>query len=257
MKKSAEALLLLLCLLAINAYSQGPVFLGIKGGLSIPNLHDGSTGNLVNSGYGSRLGLDAAVQAEFPLKERISFQLELEYCAQGGRKNSMQAFPVPPELAGMFPPGQAPQFLYAHYSSEARINYLMLPLLAKYHVHSGKHWDTYAAVGPFVSLVLTAKNITRGSSNIYLDAAGTQPVTQSPQSFDNTENIKNDLHAFNIGVSGHLGIARKTNSGSIFLEAGGNYGFANIQKGDGNGKNKTGAAVMNLGYQFKLPHRHG
>lgn len=252
MKKHAETLLLLLCLLTFSAYSQHSRYLGIKGGLSIPNLQDGSSANPINSGYGSRLGLDAAVQAAFQLKDRFSFQLELEYCAQGGRKNSMQAFPVPPELAGMFPPGQAPEYLYAHYSSEARINYLMLPLLAKYHVHSGKHWDAYAAVGPFVSLVLTAKNITRGSSNIYLDAAGTQPVTPSPQSFDNTQNIRNDLHAFNAGVSGHIGIAHKINSSAIFLEAGGNYGFINIQKGNGNGKNKTGAAVVNLGYQLSF-----
>jgi hypothetical protein len=32
----------------------------------------------------------------------------------------------------MYPPGQAPPYLYADYKSEAKLNYLMIPLLAKF-----------------------------------------------------------------------------------------------------------------------------
>jgi hypothetical protein len=36
------------------------------------------------------------------------------------------------------------------------------------------------------------------------------------------------------------------------VESGGNYGLTDIQKDGTNGKNKTGAGVFDLGYQFSL-----
>ena len=60
------------------------------------------------------------------------------------------------------------------------------------------------------------------------------------------------LSCFKTGISGRLGLDYKLVGGSIFLEAGGNYGLIDIQKGNVNGKNKTGAAVVDLGYQFRL-----
>ncbi len=226
--------------------------IGIKGGLSIPNLTTGSTANPVNSGYSSRLGADAAIHAEIHLSKHFSFQPQLQYSQQGGRKDGNQAFAVPPDMAAMFPPGEVPPYLYAGYKSVAKINYLMLSTLAKYRIPLGKSLTGYVAAGPFISVVLSAKNITSGSSIIYLDAQQTAPLVSSPQSFDNTENIKPDLRPVNAGVNGHLGISYQLRVGAVFIEGGGNYGLITIQRNEANGKNKTGAATVSLGYQFTL-----
>lgn len=235
-----------------SALAQLRPSLGIKAGLSIPNLTSGSTSNPISSGYGSRLDADAAIHIEFPFCAHFSLQPQLEYSSQGGKKNGTQSFSVPDELLPLFPAGEVPPYLYADYKSEAKINYLILPVLAKYRFYLKGHWSAYAAAGPFISYLLNAKNITKGSSRIYLDPGKTQPVTAEPQSFDHREKITGDLHRFNTGISGHLGIGYKLKKGSIFLEAGGNYGLIDIQKGNVNGKNKTGAATIDLGYQFRL-----
>ena len=239
--------------LGVNqSFAQKSLDIGIKGGLSIPNLTAGSSSNPINSGYSSRLGADAAIHAEFHLSKYFSIQPQLEYIEQGGKKNGAQAFSVPAEMMGLFPAGEVPPYLYATYKSVAKINYLMLPVFAKYRFDLGKHFGGYAAAGPFVSLLVSAKNITSGSSIIYLDNEQTQPLSGTAQSFDKTEKIKNDLHSFNTGLSGHIGFDYKLPKGSVFIEAGGNYGFVDIQKEGPNGKNKTGAATINLGYQFTM-----
>lgn len=227
--------------------------IGIKAGISIPNLTSGSSKNPISTGYSSRLDADAAIHIGLQLGNRFVIQPQLEYSSQGGKKNGMQAFTPPAEMLQLFPPGQAPQYLYARYSNEARLNYLMLPVLAKYYLAGkAKRWRAYVAAGPFASFLLSAKNITKGSSTIYLDAEGTQPLSPDQQSFDSKTNVTGDLHRFNAGISGHVGMDYKLGIGSIFLEAGGNFGFIDIQKQAINGKNKTGAAAINLGYQFKL-----
>jgi len=233
---------------------QAQIDLGFKAGLSIPNLTAGSSANPINSGYSSRLGIDGGIHLEFHLTKHFSVQPELRYSSQGGKKNGKQAFSVPPEMQPMFPPGQIPQYLYANYKSTAKINYLMLPLLAKYHFDLSRQWDLYLAAGPFVSLVVSAKNITRGSSDIYLDEQQTQVLPGGAQSFDRTEDIKDELHAFNAGIDGHIGIAYKWAHSSVFIEGGGNYGLINIQKGEVNGKNNTGAAVIVAGYTIRISH---
>jgi hypothetical protein len=131
----------------------------------------------------------------------------------------------------------------------------MFPILAKYHFLLRQHWDVYAAVGPFVSFVLNAINITSGKSTIYLDEQHTQPLPIGEQSFDRTENIKKDLHSANAGIDGHVGVAYHLKNSSVFVEGGGNYGFVKIQKGDVNGKNNTGAAVVVVGYAITVCHK--
>lgn len=231
----------------VTGYTQRRIDIGIKAGLSLPNLTAGDSDNPINSGYSSSTGPAAAVFAEFHLSERFSIQPELQYCAEGGKKNGEQVFTVPREYAIFFPPGELPQYLYADYSSSARFNYLILPVLAKYHFFDSRPWDLYVAGGPFVSLLVSAKNKTTGTSNIYRDAEH-QVILAPDISFDRTTDIKNDLHNINAGVNAFVGVARHFGNNSLLLEAGGNYGLINIQKGEINGKNKTGAFVLSLGY---------
>ncbi|TWV97435.1 hypothetical protein [Chitinophaga pinensis] len=48
-----------------HSFAQSRIDIGIKAGLSIPNLTSGDGENPISSGYGSRLGPDAAIHVEF------------------------------------------------------------------------------------------------------------------------------------------------------------------------------------------------
>jgi len=226
--------------------------LGVSGGISIPNLTaGGSQENPLNTGYKSRLGPDASIFGEYQVSSKFSLEMRAEYSSQGGKKSGMQAFPTPPAMAAMFPDGQAPQYLYANFKSEAKLNYLLVPVLGKFgwNLHNSPI-RIYVDAGPFAGFLLSAHQVTSGSSIIYADQKGTQQLSPGPQSFDANNDIKDQLNTFNFGVSGNLGVAYKFNSSKIFIEGGGNYGFLNIQKGTANGKNNTGAGTLSLGYGY-------
>jgi hypothetical protein len=228
--------------------------LGFRGGISIPNLtSSGSDQNPLNTGYGSRLGPEFSLFAEFKLSDVFSIQPMIQYSSQGGKKNGMQALAVPPNLVAYFPPGTAPTYLYANYNSEAKLNYLMIPVLVKYgHGFNESPFRIYLDAGPFVGFLVSAKQVTSGQSEIYLDAAGQEPLPIGSQSFDNTTDIKDQLNTTNFGIEGNIGLNYAFGQNNIFFEVGGNYGFLNIQKGSANGKNNTGAATMVLGYSYWL-----
>ncbi|MGN6299196.1 MAG: porin family protein [Ginsengibacter sp.] len=253
MKQISACIISMLALLfSGNIFAQN-VSIGARGGISIPNLTaGGSETNPLNTGYKSRLGGDAAIFAAFRLTPVFSIQPMIEYSSQGGKKEGMQAFPTPQEYASMFPQG-APEYLYADFKSEAKLNYLLVPVLAKFGWNiQNSPLRIYVDAGPFAGFLLSAHQVLNGSSIIYADPKGQQPLSPEPQPFDSTKNIKSDLNTFNFGVSGNIGIAYRFNKSSIFLEGGGNYGFLNIQKGNANGKNHTGAGTVDVGYTYRF-----
>jgi Outer membrane protein beta-barrel domain len=230
---------------------------GFRGGISIPNLtSSGSDQNPLNTGYSSRLGPEFGVFAEFKISELFSVQPMVEYSSQGGKKNGLQAFPLPAQLSAMFPPGQSPTYLYADFNSEAKINYLMIPLLAKFgHTFNQSPWRIYADAGPFIGFLLSAKQVTTGQSEFFLDPGGAQSLPVGSQSFEATNDIKDQLNSTNFGVEGNIGLNYSFGENNLFIEFGGNYGFLNIQKGTANGKNNTGAATIVLGYSFWIDEK--
>ncbi len=236
-----------------NARAQN-VALGIQGGISIPNLSSGgANATPLSTGYSSRSGPDFGINAEFKISGLFSIQPQLEYSSQGGKKDGLQAFPTPAQVAQEFPSGQAPQYLYANYNSTAKINYLMIPVLAKLAWDfKGSPLRLYVDAGPFVSFLIYGKQVTSGSSQFYTDPAGTMPLPGGAQSFDNTQDIKNQLRSTNVGIEGNLGLEYKLKKSYFFIEAGGNYGFINIQTVAADGSNNTGAATVNIGYSIWL-----
>lgn len=229
--------------------------LGARVGISIPNLTSGgSNENPLNTGYKSRLGGDASLFAEFKFSNLFSIEPMLEYSSQGGKKDGYQAFPTPAEFAAYFPPGMVPTYLYADFNSEAKLDYLLIPVLAKFgwNLKPKSSFRIYFDAGPFVGFLLSAKQVTTGSSIVYGDAGGQQPLSQNSQSFYNTDDIKSQLHNTNFGVEANVGISYQSKVGKIFIEGGGNYGFLNIQKGTANGKNNTGAGTVTIGYAYSF-----
>lgn len=243
-----------LLIFCFNAGAQN-VAIGIRGGISIPNLSaGGSAENPLNSGYSSRQGPDFGIFADFKVSGLFSIEPMLQYSSQGGKKDGLQAVPGE-QFAAYFQATQqpTPTYLYANYNSTAKLNYLMIPVLAKFGWNFSKSspWRFYVDAGPFAGFLLSAHQVTSGTSDVYSDAAGTQPLQGFPaQNFGGNTDIKDQLHTFNLGIEGNVGFACKIGPGSIFVEGGGNYGFLNIQKGTANGKNNTGAGTADLGYAF-------
>ena len=243
-----------LLMLYVNAHAQD-VAIGVRGGISIPNLSaGGSEQNPLNTGYSSRSGPDAGIFAEFKVSDLFSLEPMVQYSSQGGKKDGLQAVPGDQFAAYFAETHQpTPTYLYANYQSQAKLNYLMVPVLAKFGWKLAKSspWRFYIDAGPFAGFLLNAHQVTSGTSNVYTDPAGTQSLQGFPaQNFGGNSDIKNQLNTFNLGIEGNLGFAYKIGSGSIFIEGGGNYGFLNIQKGTANGKNNTGAATADIGYAF-------
>ena len=255
MRKSFACLVLAgICTLSNLSFAQS-ISVGVKGGLSIPNLTaGGSENNPLNTGYSTRLGPDVAVFGEYGISKLFSIEASVEYSSQGGKKHGKQAVPVTPAIAAQFPAGQAPQYLWANFDADAKLDYLMIPILAKFgfDLDHKSAWRLYIDAGPFVGFLMTAKTITKGMGNVYADEAETQPLLEAPVSFDATTDIKDQLHSANWGVMANVGIACHFKKHSIFFEGGGNYGFINIQKDKANGQNHTGSATIRIGYAYLL-----
>lgn len=247
MKRISSFFLLIAAILLAHVVNAQTFDLGVRSGLSIPNLTaGGSQSNPLNTGYKSRFGPDEAIFGEYHFSSLFSIEAMIEYSSQGGKKSGMQAFPNPQ--------GNIPPYLYANFKSEAKLNYLLVPVLAKFGWNLSVHSPVriYVDAGPFAGFLLSAHQVTSGSSMIYADPQGTQPVSPSAQPFDANNDIKNQLNTFNFGVSGNVGFAYHYNRSNIFIEGGGNYGFLNIQKGTENGKNQTGAGTVGIGYSYAL-----
>ena len=79
MKRSILFLLLVLLYSWRHAAAQQAV-LGIRGGLSIPNLTAGSSNRTpLNTGYKSRLGLDASLFTKISLSNHFALEPALKY----------------------------------------------------------------------------------------------------------------------------------------------------------------------------------
>ncbi|MCO6496801.1 MAG: PorT family protein [Chitinophagaceae bacterium] len=247
--------ILFICLFGYFVSPAQLTTMGIRGGVSIPNLTAGaSQQNPLNTGFSSRFGGDAAVFVDFGITPVFSIRPMLQYSAQGGKKNGLQAFPTPQEYAGFFP-GTPPLYLYANFKNESKLNYLLLPVLANFgwSLSDGSSLKFYVNAGPFAGILITGKQVTSGSSPIYADDKGMMPLIPTNQPFDKDNDIKDQLHKFNAGAEANIGFSYKTGSTNrIFIEGGFNYGFVNIQKGTANGKNHAGAGTLALGYSWGL-----
>jgi len=224
--------------------------IGAKSGVSIPNLKGN---NEQSKGYKSRLGLYGGIFINFPLTNSLSLQPEVNFSPQGGQREGLQEVPSD-AISGVGLPGDIN--LYANFKNVTILNYLEIPILAK--LVLGQKFKYYACFGPHIAFLVEAKTRTSGSGLLYLDAAGTIPLTQNgfplpAVSFDNTTNIRESIKRVNAGMQGGLGVQYPVGSGNIFLEGRAIIGVINIQTHtESDGKNKTGSLAMAIGYFLKL-----
>ena len=266
-----------LILFSLCGYSQ-TVSLGVRGGLSIPNIVAGGD-NPLSKGYSSRIAEDGGIFAELGINRHVAFRLGVEYSGQGGKRNGIQAVPAVQMMAGA---GDAlgqmsaylPELFYADVKNTASFDYLMVPLSVQLGTNADRRWRVYVNAGPFVSFLLHGKQSTKGQSKMYADAgksktlwdnipAEMQPaieggapqlayVLQNEMDFGSKEVITKDLNPVNVGVQGDIGLSYQHDRHRIFVEVGGNYGFINMQKDKSNGSNRIGAATVMLGYAVRI-----
>lgn len=254
-------------LLASSAGQEGRFYAGIKSGFGIPSLTASGVSTPLSEGFASRLGYYGGLVSELRTGDHFGIRAEVNFSSQGGRRDGLQAMP----LLGMLEPlwQMLPQFgfhvdgfMYADIESRAILNYIEVPVMAKYRFHISRKIDFYLQAGPYAGFLMNAKLVTAGKSHIYADSNGMYSVDQILQlasqdpigevSFDHTENITPEIHKFNLGGQGAAGFGMKMRSGELFLEGGGNYGFLKIQKDEANGTNNTGAGTVTLGYLLFL-----
>ena len=289
---STTVIVLTTCVL----YAQDVKF-GIRGGMNMASMATVKS-TPASDGYDGRIAPGWGIFTELQYNPTVSFRLGVEYSGLGGKKNGMQAMPwmrVINEIGSEIGMGiteqqlnalgavamclqQSGPYYYSNIENTARFDYVMVPLLAQFGRNVGQTpWRVYVNAGPFVSFILSGKQMAKGTDRMYSDASGTGTLwdyysqNASPQvqafvagefpklnekldatvTFDET-NTTGEMKAANFGVTGNLGIRYQHNRNYFFLEVGGNYGFYTAQDDDMNGSNRLGAFSVMAGYAFSL-----
>ena len=251
MRKVLSLLTLLTFLYSAACLAQSP-WIGVHGGLSIPDLGGGG-GNQLSENYTSRLAANFGIQAQWPVCHRFSIQAELNFAGQGGQRNGMQPITnLPSAYQAAVPPGS---YLYANFKNKAVLNYLELPILAKF--TWGGSLQFYVDAGPYVGYLLHAAEKTSGTSTIYEDQQGDPLTVQGypvpAQDFTANTDITPSIKRFNAGVTGGIGLALPLDlRNKIFFDARFEYGLINIQKYSADGSNNTGNLLLSLGWSCPL-----
>jgi len=188
----------LLSIVFVNAQN---VQFGAKAGVNFASINGDDTEE-----FDMRTSFHVGAVAEFLFSERFSLQPELIYSSQGA-KMSDEGF----------------DFII-------KLNYINLPIMAKYYVTEGLSLE----VGPQFGLLLSAK-------------AKSEFDGESEE-----EDIKDDLNDFDFGIN--FGAGYKLENGLSFT-ARYNYGFSNLADsgsediGDTNFNN--GVIQLSVGFNFK------
>jgi hypothetical protein len=224
----------------------GGLELGVHGGITIPNLRGGQD-NPLTRGFSSREGEFFGLTADIGLTRQLSLVVELNYTSQGGKRDGLQIIEeLPPDL--QLPPDID---LYANFRNETILDYIEIPVMGR--LTFGHKARFFVNAGPYIGFLVRARAVTSGSSFIFLDPAGTQPVTPSAVSFDANTDVKDSLKTTNFGLAGGAGVKYPLGPGSLVLEAHFQAGLITIQRDIAtSGSSQTGAVVISLGYLLSL-----
>ncbi|MDR0724904.1 MAG: outer membrane beta-barrel protein [Prevotellaceae bacterium] len=283
---------LLLCFFVLSKGIEAQsVNLGFRGGLAIPNIVAGSE-NPLSDGYSSRFAGSGGIFTEIGINNTFSVRFGIEYSGQGGKRNGIQAMSsnqlimdmatrmgaditeetaaILGEMATLIPP-----IFYADVNNTVKFDYLILPLSLQAGKNLGNSpYRIYVNAGPFVSLLMSGEQVSKGLSKLYAaaDKTGTlwtsipsdiqsniaKEVPELAHVLENgaefgTSVITGEIRPVNFGVQGNIGLSYQCGKYSrFFIEAGGNYGFVRIQKNKANGDNNTGSANIVIGYSFRI-----
>jgi len=250
--------------------SKTPIKIGAKVGYSLAKLHD-SNENTYAKDYESDGGIDFGFTAEFTLTNTFSIQTELNFTQRNGTRTGMQPLgesELNDQLNGFLPflglPLVTPENpIYASFEAEQKLNYLEVPVLAKF--GWGDDFRFYGEVGPYVGILLCATQNTSGESQFYFDEDGNNPVfvpisedlsefIELPaQSLNAETNIKDDLKTVNFGGIVGIGAIKKIGKKSeVYIDARASYSFNYIQLRNVYGETNIGGVIISLGYVYSI-----
>ena len=238
-----------------NSKMNSPKFeLGVFGGLNTPRLTGGG-GNPLSEGWSSRSGEAFGLTLNWNTGAFFGWRADVLYSSEGGQRSGMQAL----DGSSFNPQVPIGTYFYANYNNESILNYLEVPVMAKYTFPVGKSTKFYVDFGPYLGFLLNAKQKTSGSSIVYADAGGNMPVSVNPQngqalpvSFDADTNITSDINSVNFGLTGGAGYMQGVGFGNIFVDFRGAYGLTTVQRDTKNGKSHTGNLLIAVGYSIPL-----
>ena len=203
------ALVAVITMVSVNAQN-----FGVKAGVNLASITGDET-----DGIDSRTAFHIGVVAEFEISDKFSFQPELVYSSQGAKYSISES-------------GYS-------YESTSKLDYLNLPLMAKYYVAEGFSIEA----GPQVGILLSAKDEWEGSFGGLAESG--------------TDDIKDEVSSIDFGLN--LGLGYKMESGLNFA-ARYNLGLSNIwdipsdidpEFGiGGDSKNQNNVIQISVGYFF-------
>lgn len=229
------------------------IHVGLKAGFSLPNLVGGSDQEITRD-YKSRLAPNFGGFVDVQLHKNTSLQIEVDYAPQGGKRNGIQ--PVTQAIPGL-PALPAGNYYFANFNNTAKLDYIEVPVMLKYRVRKQKPVGFYVNGGPYMGFLMKATQVTKGTSSLFLNSAGTIPVLIGPNTpfppipFDANTDVTDSLNRFNFGITGGGGITFKQKKNFFFVDGRVAYGLTTLQKDTVNdGKSRTGNLVVSFGYAF-------
>ncbi|MEQ1921651.1 MAG: porin family protein [Pyrinomonadaceae bacterium] len=226
------------------------VNVGVKGGVSIPNLVGGGSQEVTRD-YKSRFAYNFGAFVEVGLTPRVSIQTGLDYAPQGGRRDGVQ--PITRPIPGL-PALPVGSYYFADFKNTAKLHYLEVPVLVKYTWRRDSGPQFYVNGGPYMGFLVKATQVTRGTSPVYVDKNKTAlPFPFPAIPFDADTDVTGNLHRFNAGFTGGGGIKFPSGRNYAFIDVRASYGLTTLQKNTAtDGKSRTGNLVVSFGYAFRV-----
>ncbi len=201
-----KKLLLIVCIFSgiLSNAQEDTIKFGVKAGINIASL----SGNVaVTQDQFNRVGLQIGVLSEIPITEKFAFQPELLFSSQGAKYDPIEN--------GIL------------VEQTIKLDYLNLPLMAKYYIFKG----VSIQAGPQIGFLLSANN------NV-----------ESP-GIDTETDIKDETSGVDFGINFGLGYQLPL---GIFVDGRYNLGLSDTNDANDNNAPKATNAVFqfSLGYKF-------
>jgi len=197
----------LLILLGYSVNAQQEVKFGPKAGVNFSTLSNVSKAKMLTGFY-------VGAVAEIKFSEKLSIQPELVYSSQGAKNEYFET------LGG----------LTAKHHNHDKIEYINIPILAKYYIIEGFSVE----LGPQFGFLVKAE------SKDEISAEGT--------SFETKRDFKNEVNSFDFGIG--AGLAYDLSNG-FFVNARYNFGITKVGKSnDYYRDSRNGVTQVGVGYKF-------
>ncbi len=243
MKKTFLITVIILTHICNTIHAQ-KITLAAKGGITIPGLKGSSSDNLFFDSNSFKSGKNFGIFGEYHFNSAFSLSVGVEYLELGGLNKFRTVNHSITDNSYDY------GTLYSNFKSDITLNYLSVPVLARYSWKLNKSFRMYAGMGPAINFLMKAgRKIS--SDTIYLDQNRT---IRSPISLQTI--VGSDAQALNgmtIGVEGLLGISCRLNKKeAIFAELNAVYGLAHIQQNSANGHTHLFSEIITIGYAFTI-----